>query len=70
MRRLGRKDLVAHLLVRENRPLGALGIALPRLEGLAEHEMAKVCRADFAVLVEKLRHPLFTPYASHPWTGS
>ncbi|MFC4784631.1 TIGR03085 family metal-binding protein [Nocardioides sp. MAHUQ-72] len=60
------KDLVTHLLVRENRPLGALGIAVPRLEGLAEHEMAKVGRADFAALVEKLRHPRLTPYALPP----
>ncbi|MBB6626314.1 TIGR03085 family protein [Nocardioides sp. KIGAM211] len=58
------KDLVAHLLVREHRPLGAIGIVVPPLAGLAEREMARVRRRDFAVLVERLRDPsLLTPYA-------
>lgn len=59
-------DLVAHLLVRENRPLGAVGIAVPALSGMAEREMAKVARQDFPVLVEKLRDPGLTPYAIKP----
>lgn len=57
------KDLVAHLLVRENRPLGAAGIVVPLLAGLTERDMARTVRRDFAVLVDKLRDPGFTPYA-------
>ena len=60
------KDLVTHLLVRENRLLGAAGIAVPALSGLTERDMAKVGRHDFGVLVEKLRNPRFTPYALPP----
>lgn len=60
------KALVAHLLVRENRPLAGLGIAVPALSGLADREMAKVGRKDFAVLVEKLRDPGLTPYGIKP----
>ena len=60
------KDLVTHLLVRENRPLGAAGIAVPALPGLTERDMATVGRQDFGVLVEKLRHPRLTPYALPP----
>ena len=60
------KDLVTHLLVRENRPLGAVGIAVPALAGLAERDMARYARQDFGVLVEKLRHPRLTPYALPP----
>lgn len=56
------KDLVAHLLVREHRPLGALGIVVPALAGLADREMARLRRRDFAVLVERLRDPGLTPY--------
>ena len=60
------KDLVTHLLVRENRPLGAAGIAVPALSGLADRAMARLARQDFAVLVEKLRDPGLTPYALPP----
>lgn len=57
------KNLVAHLLVRENRPLGAAGIAVPFLSGLTDREMARVARRDFTVLVDRLRDPGLTPYA-------
>ena len=60
------KDLVTHLLVRESRPLGALGIAVPGLGGMTERDMAKLGKRDFGVLVETLRHPRFTPYAIPP----
>ncbi len=60
------KDLVTHLLVRENRPLGAAGIAVPALSGLTDRDMASVGRQDFGVLVEKLRRPRFTPYVLPP----
>jgi uncharacterized protein (TIGR03085 family) len=56
-------DLLAHLVVREHRPLAGVGIAVPALSGLAAREMAKVAREDFAVLVEKVRTPRWTPYA-------
>jgi uncharacterized protein (TIGR03085 family) len=57
------KELVAHLLVREHRPLGAVGIAVPLLSGLTDREMARLTRQDFAVLVDRLRDPGLTPYA-------
>lgn len=60
------KDLVTHLLVREHRPLGAVGITVPALSGLADRAMARLARQDFAVLVEKLRDPGLTPYALPP----
>ena len=60
------KQLVEHLLVREHSPLGAAGIAVPALAGLAEREMARTGRRDFGVLVERLRTPGLTPYALPP----
>lgn len=60
------KDLVAHLVAREHRPLAGIGIAVPALSGLAEREMAKVARQDFAALVERVRSPGLTPYALPP----
>jgi uncharacterized protein (TIGR03085 family) len=60
------KDLVAHLVVREHRPLAGLGIAVPALSGLAEREMAKVERQDFPALVARVRTPGLTPYALPP----
>lgn len=60
------KDLVTHLLVRENSPLGAAGITVPGLSGLADRAMARLARKDFAVLVQKLRDPGLTPYALPP----
>lgn len=60
------KDLVTHLLVRENRPVGALGITVPALSGLADRSMARLARRPFAVLVEKLRDPGLTPFALPP----
>lgn len=57
------KDLVAHLLVREHRPIGAIGITVPQLAGLHDRDIARLGRQDFAVLVEKLRDPGLTPYA-------
>lgn len=57
------QQLVAHLLVRENHPLGAAGIVLPILGGLTDRAMARLGRRDFALLVEKVRDPGLTPYA-------
>jgi len=60
------KQLVAHLLVRENRPWAAAGILLPPLAGLTERSMERVARRDFGVLVEQLRDPGLTPYRLKP----
>lgn len=59
-------DLMAHLLVREHRPLGAAGIFLPVLSRLTERSMERARRQDFGVLVEKVREPGLTPYAVPP----
>lgn len=60
------RQLVAHLLVREHSPLGALGIAMATFAPLTDRAMARVVRRDFAVLVERLREPGLTPYALWP----
>ncbi|MCD4534790.1 TIGR03085 family metal-binding protein [Nocardioides sp. cx-169] len=60
------RELVAHLLVRETRPLGAAGLVVPALSGLTDRAMARMGRQDFAVLVERLRDPGLTPYALPP----
>jgi uncharacterized protein (TIGR03085 family) len=57
------RDLVAHLLVREKRPLGAVGILVPALSALTDREMAKVAEKDFPDLVEEVRRQGLTPYA-------
>ncbi|MEI5673795.1 MULTISPECIES: TIGR03085 family metal-binding protein [unclassified Nocardioides] len=59
-------DLVAHLLVRERSPLGALGIAVGPLSGLADRAMARLQEQPYDVLVERLRSPGLTPYALPP----
>jgi uncharacterized protein (TIGR03085 family) len=56
------RDLVAHLLVRENSPVGAAGIVISPLAGLTERAMARAARAPFADMVRKLRDPGLTPY--------
>jgi uncharacterized protein (TIGR03085 family) len=60
------KQLVAHLLVRENRPWAAAGIVVPPLSGLTEKSMERMARKDFGVLVEKLRDPGLTMYRLPP----
>ncbi|MET0524322.1 MAG: TIGR03085 family metal-binding protein [Nocardioides sp.] len=60
------KDLVAHLLVRENRPWAAAGIVVPPLSGWTERSMERMARKDFGVLVEKLRDPGLTMYRLPP----
>lgn len=56
------EDLIAHLLVRENRPLGAMGIAIGALAGLTEKAMAKERRRAFPAMVERLRKPRLSVY--------
>ena len=56
------RDLVAHLLVRENSMIGAAGIAFSPMAGLTERAMARAARAPFPDMVEKLYDPGITPY--------
>jgi uncharacterized protein (TIGR03085 family) len=56
------EDLVAHLLVRENDPLGALGIAIGAFEGLTERAMEKQKRRPFPAMVERLRKRRLSVY--------
>jgi uncharacterized protein (TIGR03085 family) len=56
------RDLVAHLLVRENSVIGAAGISLSPLAGLTERAMAKASRTPFPEMVKKLYDPGLTPY--------
>ena len=60
------EDLVAHLLVRETRPLGALGLVVPGLEGVTERNMASFRRRGLPAMVGALRDPGLTPYALPP----
>ncbi len=56
------RDLVAHLLVRENSMIAAAGITVPLMAGLTERAMAKEARAPFPDMVKKLYDPGLTPY--------
>jgi uncharacterized protein (TIGR03085 family) len=56
------RDLVAHLLVRENSMVGAAGITFSPMAGLTERAMAKAARRPFADMVAKLHDPGLTPY--------
>jgi uncharacterized protein (TIGR03085 family) len=60
------KELVAHLLVRENRPWSAIGIVVPPLSGLTDRSMERMARGEFGVLVEKLRDPGLTAFRLKP----
>lgn len=60
------RDLVVHLLVRERHPLGALGIVVAPLAGLTGRATARVGRADFPVLVERVRSPWPVPFGLAP----
>jgi uncharacterized protein (TIGR03085 family) len=56
------RDLVAHLLVRENSMIGAAGISFSAMAGFTERAMGKAARAPFPEMVEKLHDPGITPY--------
>ncbi len=58
--------LLAHLLVRERRPLGALGILVPALEGRTERAMSRAERTDHEALAARVREPGLTPFALKP----
>ncbi|MDI6908853.1 TIGR03085 family metal-binding protein [Nocardioides sp.] len=51
------RDLVDHLLIRERRPVSALGNVVPRLAGLTDRAMAQGRQRSFGVQVERLRRP-------------
>jgi uncharacterized protein (TIGR03085 family) len=56
------RDLVAHLLVRENSMIGAAGITFSPLAGLTERAMKRAARAPFPEMLKKLHDPGITPY--------
>lgn len=62
------KDLVIHLLVRERDPLGAPGILLPPLAGLADRATRRLAEQDFTALVERVRNgpPRWSPLSAPP----
>ena len=62
------KDLVIHLLVRERDPLGAPGIVIPQLEGLADRSARRLAGQDFSSLVERVRSgpPKWSPLSLPP----
>lgn len=60
------RQLAAHLFVRERRPIGAVGIVVPPLEGLAEQATTRVARRDYRRLVAAVRSPGLTPWALPP----
>ena len=59
-------ELVAHLLVRETRPLGAAGIVVSALAGITERDMASFARRGLPAMVGALRDPGLTPFALPP----
>jgi uncharacterized protein (TIGR03085 family) len=50
-------DLIAHLVVRERRPIASVGNVFERLSGLAERAMARQQAQGYEVLVERFRTP-------------
>ena len=51
------KDLVAHLLLRERKPIAASGVVLSPMSRFTDRAMAGYRKQDFGLLVEKLRSP-------------
>lgn len=60
------RELLAHLFVREHRPLAGLGITLPPLSRLTDQAMERAGRGDYRQLVGKVREPGLTPFALRP----
>ena len=50
-------DLVAHLVVRERKPVASVGNVVERLSGLTQRAMAKEQARGYEVLVERYRTP-------------
>lgn len=55
--------LLAHLIVRERRPLSASGIMIPQLAKVTERAMAKEAAKGVPAMVATLRKPPLTPYS-------
>jgi len=55
--------LLAHLIVRERKPLSASGIMIPRLAHVTERAMAKEAARGVPAMVATLRTPPWTPYS-------
>src|SRR5688572_14800970 len=60
------RGLLAHLYVREHRPLAGLGITLPPLARLTDQAMERASSEEFARLIAKVREPGLTPFALRP----
>lgn len=55
--------LLAHLVVRERRPLKAAGIMIPRLAPVTERAMAREAAKGVPAMLALLRKPPLTPYS-------
>lgn len=62
------RDLAAHLVVRERRPVAAAGIALRAVRGYGERVRAAVAAQPFPRLVGLVRHPPWWSPVSNPLT--
>ncbi|CAN5669286.1 TIGR03085 family metal-binding protein [soil metagenome] len=60
------KQLLAHLFVREHRPLSAAGLLVPGLGGITDRSMTRAERTDHGVLAETMREPGLSPFALKP----
>jgi uncharacterized protein (TIGR03085 family) len=60
------KDLVCHLLLRENSLVAAAGIAVPAFAGLTDKEMKRLRKQPFDKLLGRLRNHRLTFFALPP----
>ncbi len=60
------RELLAHLFVREHRPVSAAGILVPPLAKLTDRAMERAAKRDYPDLVKAVRSPGFTVYALKP----
>lgn len=62
------RELAAHLVVRERRPLALPGIAISALSGLTDREMAAMSKRPYAEVVQLIRSgpPRWSPLALVP----
>ena len=60
------RDLAAHLILRERRPIAAAGIAFPKLKDRTARHQAKVARRDYSSLLRDLRRPPVWSLLSNP----
>ncbi|MGB0112063.1 MAG: TIGR03085 family metal-binding protein [Ilumatobacteraceae bacterium] len=57
------RDLAAHLVMRERRPDGAIGILVPKASGYADKVQAGIADQDWSTLVDRVRGgpPIWSP---------